>query len=326
MILTRRAFIQAAALASGAALALRGENGASASPVSGKRVGIIGLDTSHSEVFCRMINDLGAKGAGYRVTVAYHPPTNRDVLNLVPSVSKALTDMGIRLVDRMQDLLDACDVVLLETIDGHPHLEQATAVFEAGKPVFIDKPLSASLTGAKAIAAAAAHYGTPFFSSSSLRFDPNVQQVARGSIGRVIGADVYTPAEIDENHLDMAWYAIHGLEMLYTVLGPGCRQVSRYYTDEMDIVTGVWADGRIGTLRGVRKWPAGIAGTAFGERGTAPLGPFSDQAYQGLVAQILQFFDSGTPPVDPTVTLEMFAFMEAADRSRKRGGKMVKIV
>src|SRR5690606_29893086 len=134
-----------------------------------------------------------------------------------------------------------------------------------------------------------------------------------------------TPAELEENHPDMAWYAIHGLEMLYAVLGTGCKQVSRVYTPEADVVTGIWADGRIGTVRGVCKWPVGIAGTAFGEKGTATLGPFSDKAYEGLVSQIVRFFDTGIPPVRPSDTLEMFAFMEAADRSRKRNGKAVRL-
>src|SRR5690606_37654980 len=154
---------------------------------NGKRIGIIGLDTSHSEVFTRMINDGGTDSDGFRVTIAYHPPTNRDVLNLSPSVSEDLKKMGVRIVDSMEALLSACDVVLLETIDGGPHLEQVIPVFEAGKRVFIDKPLSATWAGARDIVAASARYGTPFFSSSSLRFDPNVQQVISGSIGAVNG-------------------------------------------------------------------------------------------------------------------------------------------
>ncbi len=289
----------------------------------GKRIGIIGLDTSHSEVFARMINGMGNAGLGFRVTVAYQPPTNRDVLNLVPSVSKALAELGVALVDSMDKLLGACDVVLLETVEGGPHLEQVLPVFEARKRVFIDKPLSASLAGAKAIVEASARYGTPFFSSSSLRFDPNVQAVVSGGIGPVNGADVYTPAELEANHLDMAWYAIHGLEMLYAVLGSGCREVSRLSTAETDLITGVWNDGRIGTVRCVRKWPVGIAGTAFGQKGTAPLGPFSDQAYRGLVQGLIQFFDTGHPPVGAEETLELFAFMHAADISKRRRGQYV---
>src|SRR5699024_11183484 len=135
----------------------------------------------------------------------------------------SLRKKGVEIVNSMDALLSACDAVLLETIDGGFHLEQVIPVFEAKKRVFIDKPLSATLKGARAIVDASERYVTPFFSSSSLRFDPNVQKVLSGSIGNVKGADVYTPAEVESRHLDMAWYAIHGLEMLYTVMGMGCE-------------------------------------------------------------------------------------------------------
>ncbi|WP_353197501.1 Gfo/Idh/MocA family oxidoreductase [Parapedobacter defluvii] len=292
---------------------------------AGKRIGVIGLDTSHSEVFTRMINTGGAEMHGYRVVAAYHPMTNRDILNIKPQMAAAVQKQGARLVNSMDELLDACDVVLLETIDGVPHLEQALPVLKAGKPVFIDKPLSATLDGAKAIVAAAEKYKTPFFSSSSLRFDENVQKVVAGSIGRVTGVDVFTPAEMEPSHLDMAWYALHGLEMLYAVLGRGCTSVTRLYEEDTDVIIGTWEDGRMGTVRGVRKWPAGIAGTAFGEKGTAPLGPFSEATYKQLIGQIIQFFDSKVPPVSAAETLELFAFMQAADESRRNQGRSVSV-
>lgn len=326
--LDRRSFLRLATLA-GAGLSVHplmsspymgspGETGAAKE----KRIGIIGLDTSHSEVFARMINTGAINSKGYKVTVAYHPSSNRDILNLRASVSDSLQKAGVKIADSMDALLSACDAVLLETIDGGSHLEQVLPVFEAKKRVFIDKPLSAALEGARAIADASVRYGVPFFSSSSLRFDPNVQKVVSGSIGAVKGADVYTPAELEDEHLDMAWYAIHGLEMLYAVMGSGCESVSRVYTPDVDVITAIWKDGRIGTLRGVRNQPAGIAGTAFGEKGTAPLGPFGEKAYIGLVQQIIDFFETGVPPVTAAETLEMFRFMEAADRSKATGKKI----
>lgn len=281
----------------------------------GKRIGVIGLDTSHSEVFSRMINQGIINNKGYQVTVAYHPRTNRDILDLVPKISSDLKSKGIKVVDTMDALLSNCDLVLLESIDGTVHLEQALAVFEAKKPVFIDKPLSATLKGAEEIIDASKRYGVPFFSSSALRFDSKVQSVVKGAIGRVNGADVFTPADLESQHLDMAWYAIHGLEMLYAVFGVGCRSVSRIKTKDTDLITGIWKDGRIGIIRGVRNSPVGIAGTAFGAKGTAPLGPFSQDAYQELVQQIIDFFDSRTPPVSTNETLEMFRFMDAVNRS-----------
>src|SRR5690606_28981383 len=214
-MLNRRGFIRSVAVV-GTSLGL---SGYVAAPKAGsratKRIGIVGLDTSHSQVFTRMINELEQEGSSkYRVTVAYQPSTNRDILGLYPRIAEAVSKMGVKLVNSMDMLLAECDVVLLETVDGVPHLEQAEAIFNAGKRTFIDKPLSATTGGAQAIVEASEKYGVPFFSSSSLRFDPNVQQVVDGAIGRVMGADVFTPAKLESSHLDMAWYAIHGLEML----------------------------------------------------------------------------------------------------------------
>lgn len=289
----------------------------------GKRIGVIGLDTSHSEIFTKMINSGDPNMKGYRVVAAY-PHGSKDIasaLKMKPDIIKEVQNQGVEIVDSIEALLGKVDVVLLESNDGRPHLEQALQVFKAGKRVFIDKPISVNLEGAKAIFKAAEHYQTPVFTSSALRFDTSVQKVAQGSIGKITGADVYTPAEIDKNHSDLAWYAIHGVEMLFTVMGQGCVSVSRTYRENTDMVVGVWQDGRIGSVRGIRNGAAGIAGTAFGENGIAALGPFS--SYEPLVKEIISFFETGNPPVDPKETIEIFSFIQAADKSRSKGGKTI---
>jgi len=291
----------------------------------GKRIGIIGLDTSHSEVFTKMINS-GEVIGGYKVVAAY-PHGSPDIpaaLKMKPGIIAAVKEMGVEIVSSIADLLKKVDVVLLETIDGRPHYDQALPVLKAGKRMFIDKPISANLDEAKRIFAAAKQYNCPIFSSSALRFDPTVQKVVNGSIGKVTGADVYTPAEIDPHHMDLAWYGIHGVEMLFTVMGPGCKSVSRVYQEGTDLVTGVWNDGRIGTVRGIRTGAANIAGTAFGEKGISPLGPFG--SYVPLLEKILAFFDTGVPPVAEAETLEIFAFMNAADLSRTENGKSISLI
>jgi predicted dehydrogenase len=289
----------------------------------GKRVGIIGLDTSHSEVFTKMINAGGPETKGYKVVAAY-PHGSADIasaLKMKPEIIKAVQNLGVEIVGSIEALLTKADVILLESNDGRPHFEQAMPVFKAGKRIFIDKPIAPTLEGAQAIFKVAGQYHTPVFSSSALRFDASVQKVATGSIGKVTGADVYTPAEIDANHSDLAWYAIHGVEMLFTVMGPGCKSVTRTYTEGTDLVVGVWQDGRIGTVRGIRHGSANIAGTAFGEKGIAALGPFS--SYEPLVKEIIAFFESGKPPVESRETIEIFSFIEAADQSRKKEGKVI---
>lgn len=300
----------------GGALALSARSTAAVKNTS-KRIGIIGLDTSHSEMFTRDINQGSLKDRGYRVVAAY-PHGSKDIvsaLKMKPDIIKAMASLGVAIVESLTDLLKEVDYILLESNDGRVHLEQAKLVIDAGKPMFIDKPMAQDLKNVQAIFAYARLKNVPIFSSSSLRYDANVLKVKSGSIGKVLGADIYTYAEMEPNHLDLAWYMIHGVEMLYTVMGTGCEKVIRTYNPDQEVVTGYWKDGRIGSVRGIRKGANNIAGIAFGETGIAPLGPFS--GYGPLVKVILDFFDTRRPPVSDMETIEIFRFMEAAQKSTK---------
>jgi predicted dehydrogenase len=290
-----------------------------------KRIGIIGLDTSHSPAFTRIINDPDARPemAGYRVVAAY-PHGSRDIessVSRIPRFTEEMEAMGIEIVETIEALLDRVDAVLLNTNDGRLHLEQALLVFRAGKPVFIDKPIAASLVDAIAIFEAARHYGVPVFSASGLRFMESAQEVRAGRLGRVLGADTHSPAHLEPTHPDLFWYGIHGVETLYTLMGTGCETVVRVHSDSTDVVVGRWSDGRIGTFRGQRQAPTGYGGTVFGAAGITTIGPFG--GYGPLVLEIIRFFETGVPPVSEDETIEIFAFMEAADESRRRNGSPV---
>lgn len=289
--------------------------------LSGKRIGIIGLDTSHCIAFTKALNTQGASGyGGYKITAAY-PKGSLDIassVSRVPGYIDKVKADGVQIVDSIEALLDQVDVVLLETNDGRRHLPQAIPVLKSGKPVFIDKPIAASLADAMVIFELAAHHKTPVFSSSSLRFMSSAQDVAKGSIGKVLGADAYSPCALEPTHPDFFWYGIHGVETLYTVMGTGCAEVTRVHTEGTDIAVGVWEDGRVGTFRGTRTGKHLYGGTAYGEKGNAVLGPFG--GYQPLLAEIIKFFQTGVPPVKAEDTLEICAFMEAADASKARKG------
>ena len=145
---------------------------------------------------------------------------------------------------------------MILSIDGRPHLEQARQVFEAGKPVFIDKPVAGSLADAKRIFQAAKQHQVPCFSSSSLRFSPGTQAVLTDpGIGAIKGCNAHSPCAIEPHHPDFFWYGIHGVETLFTIMGPGCETVTRVHTDNADLAIGVWKDGRVGTFRGHRTGP-----------------------------------------------------------------------
>lgn len=291
------------------------------------RVGIIGLDTSHAPAFMKLFNNTEAADhvPGCRVVAAY-PQGSRDIassVSRVPEYTKVMQEAGVEIVDSIDELLTKVDAVLLESNDGRVHLEQAAPVLAAGKRVFIDKPLAGSLADAIAIFKLAEHHGTPVFTASGLRFGEATQAVRHGSLGKVLGASTYSPCSLEATHMDLAWYGIHGCEALFTLMGTGCQQVTRAHSDDFELVIGVWEGGRIGSFRGIRAGKAGYGGTAFGEKGIAEAGGFD--GYRPLVVAIADFFATGEPPVEPAETIELFAFMEAADESVRRGGSPVTI-
>lgn len=291
------------------------------------RIGVIGLDTSHAPAFAKLLNDPEAKEdvAGCKVVAAY-PKGSPDIessTKRVPEYTKAYQDLGIEIVDSIPALLEKVDCVLLETNDGRPHLEQVRPVLEAGKRCFIDKPIAGSLSDAIAIFELSKKTGTPVFSSSSLRYVPGAQGVRGGKIGKVLGCDAFSPASLEATHPDLFWYGIHGVELLFTAMGTGCESVTRAHSAGQDVVVGVWDGGRIGTFRGIREGKSGYGGRAFGEKGQEDLGTYA--GYRPLVVEIVQFFKTGQPPVTAEETLEIYAFMEAADESKRQGGVPVKL-
>ena len=293
----------------------------------GKRVGMIGLDTGHSSAFAKSLNDplAGDKYNGYKLVAAY-PNGTEDIQewkDRIPAFTKEVKNQGAEIVSSIEELLDKVDVVLITCIDGNKHLEQAIPVFKARKPVFIDKPFAGSLNHAYAIAEAAKKYKAPMFSSSSLRYMEGIVEIANGEIGKVTAVDAFSPAHIEKHHPDLFWYGVHGVEILFSIMGTGCKSVKRTSTAGTDFVVGLWEDERIGTYRGIRNGKSGYGATVFGENGIKVLDKY--QGYNPLLVKIVEFFDTGVNPVAIEETLEIFAFMEAADESKRRDGISVKI-
>ena len=299
-----------------------------------KKIGIIGLDTSHVVAFTTVFNKGpknpadAAKFAGFRVTHAF-AQGSKDIpesTSRVPEYSDKLKGMGVEIVGSIEQLCAQVDCVLLESNDGRVHLEQILPVLKAGKTVFIDKPIAGSLADVIRIQEAAKKAGVVYFCSSSLRFATSTQAVAQGSVGKVKTAYATSPASLEPHHPDLYWYGVHGCESLYTVMGTGCISVKRDKTAEGFIqVTGNWGEGRVGIFREAgRKAKGGpYGGKAVGDKGEADIGKFD--GYEVLLEAVVKMFRSGKAPVSAEETLELYAFMEAADESKRQGGAEVKL-
>ncbi|HEU0175390.1 MAG TPA: Gfo/Idh/MocA family oxidoreductase [Blastocatellia bacterium] len=293
------------------------------------KVGMIGLDTSHVTAFTKLLNDKSDPNQvpGARVVAAFKggSPDVESSRTRIDRFTAELKDKwGVEVVGSIEELCKKVDAVLLESVDGRPHLNQVRPVFAAKKRVFIDKPFAARYVEAREIVRLSRESGTPFFSSSSLRFANELQAMKRDEkLGAMLGAFTYGPAPTEPHHPDLFWYGIHAVEMLYALMGAGCESVTRVHTDGADVVAGKWKDGRVGTMRGIRDGKPDYGAVAFGAKANLATPTPMKSDYRNLLVEIVKFFQTGAPPVPPDETLEMMAFMEAADLSKARGGAPV---
>ncbi len=282
------------------------------------KVGIIGLDTSHVVAFTKIINN-GNEGPLQNVKVvaafAGGSPDLPISADRLEGFTKTLRDeFKVEIVASIDQLLKKVDVVLLESVDGRVHLEQAIPVFKSGKPVFIDKPIAASLADTIKIFELAKKHEVPCFSSSSKRFNERLQSLSSDPvIGKIKQCDASGGIKPLKGHPELFFYGIHGLEMLFTVMGPDCQSV----TWKDDVVTGTWSDGRVGTFR-----QGDYVVKVTGDKGSAESGGGN---YGALVDEICQFFRTGKAPVAAEDTISLVAFMVAAEESKQTGGKPVSI-
>jgi len=283
------------------------------------RVGIIGTTTSHVPAFTNAINDPDAEGvlaevevvAGFMGGVEDNPSS----WDRREKYADFLKEKGCTIYGTIEEMLEHVDAVLLEEVDGRPHLEWARPVIAAGKPLFIDKPMAGSLADVLEIFRLAREKNVPCFSSSSLRFGSGFQAARRGeTFGKIQKCTAWSPMSIEPHHPDLFWYGIHGCEILFTIMGPGCKTVTRV---EENKVAGVWEDGREGTFIGQNGYGAEVEGS----EGSGSAGEY--EGYKPLVVEISKFFKTGKPPVAEQETIEIYTFMEAADESKRQGGATV---
>ena len=295
------------------------------------RIGMIGLDTSHVLRYCEHLNDPNFKDhvPGGKIVAGFKggsPDVENSRTRVDEYTKTAVEKYGVKMYDSIEELSKNVDAILILAVDGRPHLDHFRRTLATQKPVYIDKPLAGSLKDAIEIARLSREHKVPVFSSSSLRYAPDSVTAKLDKIGEIHSAFSYGPASTEPHHPDMFWYGIHAVEALYTVMGPGCEKVVRTHTKNTDVLTGVWSGGRVGTMQGNRRDGAGFGGygvTVVGSKGTATGGNRS--SYKPLVEHYMEFFRTGVSPVPLDTTVEILAFMEAADESKRRGGTPVTI-
>ena len=291
------------------------------------RLGIIGTDTSHVTAFTEILNDESSPDhvPGGQVVAAYKggsPDIESSATRVDKFADELRTKWKVRFFTNIAEMCRNVDAVLLESVDGRVHLAQVRAVIAAHNPVFIDKPLASTLEDAREIDRLARAAGVPWFSASSLRFGEIAETM---KFADATGVETWGPGPLEPHHqLDLAWYAIHPIELLYALMGPGCEEVSRTYTPDADVIVGRWKDGRIGTVRALRPY-SDYGAVVFRPKQILESPSRPADSYRPLLVEVMKFFETGQPPVSNQETLEIFAFMDAAQRSKDEGGRPMRL-
>jgi len=291
------------------------------------RLGIVGTDTSHVIGFATAFNDTASPAhvPGARIVAAFKGgspdiPASRDRID---GFTRQLQEKyGVEIVATIAELCRRVDGILLTSNDGRVHLAQAREIIAARKPLFIDKPLASTLEDAREIARLAKEAGVPWFSTSTLRY-----AVAGLKAADLSGVEVWGPGPLEEHHhLDLSWYAIHEAEMLFTLLGTGCDEVTRVESADASVVACRWKDGRIGTMRALRPYSdyGAVLFRKTDKNQTSETRPIRATTGE-LDRDLVKFFTSRIPPVPNEETLELIAFLDAAQRSKEDGGRPVRL-
>ncbi len=294
------------------------------------KLGILDFDTSHVIEFTKRLNHKGIAEdqwvTGAEIVLGC-PGESKIMPERIPSFTKEMEKLGIPLVDKPEEIIGRVDGMLIESQEGGAHWERARPFIEAGIPCFIDKPFTCGVADARKIVDLAEKKNVPIFSSSSLRYAPElVKFPAEAKHGKLLGALSYGPAPLHDRNPGLFHYGIHATEVLYTLMGTGCRRVTCMHEKGADVVTGQWQDGRLAGVRGIRAGKSDYGFLAFTDSGVhhAPLS--MRYAYRDLLKKVVEFFVTKKAPVDVRVTMEIVAFIEAAYKSGNNHGAGEKVV
>ncbi|MDW8029957.1 MAG: Gfo/Idh/MocA family oxidoreductase [Armatimonadota bacterium] len=291
------------------------------------QVGIVDTDTSHAVEFTKRLNHIGIAEEqwveGAKVVAAWTAPSAVIPQERHHEYNRILQEeLGIKFVDSLDELRSLVDAVMVLSQDGSVHLERAKPFLEAGMPVFVDKPFACSLHDALLMAEIAERHNAPLFSSSSLRYALEVQKVheQKSEWGKVIGADAFSPAPTHPRNPGLFHYGIHGVETLFAIMGKGCRRVRCVYHDDGEVVVGEWEDGRIGTMRGIRKGAHAYGFSVLCEKQAWSTTIDIRYIYRELLKRVVEMFQTLKQPIEISETLQIVAFIEGAKQSAEQHG------
>ena len=296
--------------------------------INERKVGLIGLDTTHVIAFTQLLNDPHEKyyipWAG-KVTCAY--PGGSDDLEVSYSrvekfTSEIKENYGVEILNSPEAVAQNCDILIITAVDGRIHRELFERTVKFGRPTFIDKPFTCDLEDAKAIVELADKSAVPVMSCSSLRYAENFQAVLKEK-GKtdILSCDVFGPMEFQPPINGLYWYGCHCVEMIVAAMGVGCKSVSVFENDNNTQVTMVWKDGRAATIHGLRQGHTNFGFTFHYKSDVIfrNVSKVEKPYYSSLLEAIFRSLPEGKSAIPADEMIEVVRIIEAANEARGNG-------
>jgi hypothetical protein len=236
-----------------------------------------------------------------------------------PNVAAASRIQNV--VARPEDVIGQVDAVVIGTDDGHEHVRRARPFIEAGLPMFVDKPLAINVADLNQFIR---WYqgGKVFLSSSNMRYAPEIRQVLRqkAQLGELRWITTCTSKTWER-------YAIHALEGIWPVLGPGFLAVRTESRSGSDIAYITHRSGVQVNLAVIYD-AVGSFGTVhvFGTKGNLAVSCWDTYtAFRNQLCAFVEMLRTGERPYPLGETIELMAVIIAGLRSRDREGQVVKV-
>ncbi len=295
------------------------------------RIGLVGLDTSHSVAFTKCFNKAGdAEHVAGGTVVAAFPGGSPDFdlsISRVAGYRKTLEEeYGVKMMGSPAEVAGVVDLLVLGSCDGRVHRKQFEETVGFHRPTFIDKPIATSSADAKAIFDLAARENVPVMSCSALRYAENLTKAMKEGEGPVLGVDVFGPMAEQETQPGLFWYGVHCVEVIERVMGVGCKEVHATKNKEGDLISFVYGDGRMASMRGMRVGHHKFGAAIHREKGFqfVDISGGKRSYYAGMLDAMMATLPMRKSDIKAEETLEVVRMIEAANEARATG-KVVRV-
>ncbi len=278
------------------------------------RIGLIGNDTSHVEIFSSLLHDIESpyyvedvKFAGFIECYSEDLTISRNRAEMYKQVLHSFQIPEFKSIEELNDRVDAWWIM---TVDGRNHLDWFEKLVSFQKPIFIDKPMTMGLENFERIVQQSEKYETPIFSSSSLRFSESLKEIKDKDFNFVYA---YGPLPMQEKMPGYYWYGIHSLEWLDAIFNSDLKHIERKCFEQYELVEFLFEDGRRAIFRGEYDWTDQFGGVVHFHGSPPQLLEFSKMKksyYASLLEEVIQFYKSKRPPISIHQTRRIFTWIE----------------